>query len=190
MYFHGNVHTLFAETIRRLPFVLVALTPLACREGVGPKDTNAPQQISTDAQLYELVTQTAPFSAYPLFPRVDSVTIGTLNGSTAHRPLVRVRMNPAAFSILQDGRLPTGAMFPDGSILLKEIISGGTTTLYAMIYKDRTNPLAASGWLWAEYQPGGTVVFSISERGSGCVSCHMREQGPQHDFVRTFERQQ
>ena len=56
--------------------------------------------------------------------------------------------------------------------------------------KDRGNPLAGDGWLWAEYGPTGSVTFSVSNRGSACTSCHRREQGPQNDFVRTFERQQ
>ncbi len=189
MYSHRSIPIPSAGLITRSAVLFLAIASLGCTEEAAPDGSTGLQQIATDAQLYKLVTETAPYTTYVLFPRADSVTTGTLNGSTAHRPLVRVRMNPTAFSVLQDGRLPAGATFPDGSILFKEIVSAGTTTLFAMIYKDRTNPLAGSGWLWAEYEPDGSVFFSISERGSGCVSCHMREQGPQHDLVRTFERQ-
>lgn len=147
------------------------------------------QQISSDAQLFTLVTQIQPFALYALFPRADSVTSGTLNGSNAHQPMVRVSMNAKAFSALQNDTLPAGTAFPDSSIILKQIISGGQTILYALIYKDRSNPLAGNGWLWAEYQLDGVVMYSITNRGSSCTGCHAREQGPQHDFVRTFERQ-
>jgi len=158
---------------------------LSCRD----EGTSPPGGISTDAQLFTFVTQIQPFSAYTLFPRADSVASGTLNGSNAHQPMVRVSMNAKAFGALQNDTLPAGATFPDSSIIIKQIISNNQTILYALIYKDRSNPLAGNGWLWAEYQPDGGVMFSIMNRGSSCTGCHAREQGPQHDFVRTFERQ-
>jgi hypothetical protein len=148
--------------------------------------------VNSDSALFSLVTRTQSFRTYRLFPRVDSVTVGTLNGSTAHRPLVRVSMNAIAFSALRNDTLPAGAAFPDGSIIFKEIKdSVGLTLLYAVIYKERSNAFAetTSGWLWAEYYPDGSTIFSITTRGSGCIGCHSREQGPQNDFVRTFERQ-
>jgi hypothetical protein len=145
--------------------------------------------IGSDAELFRLVTQAEPFASYTLFPNADSVTSGTLNGSTAHQPLVRVSMNTVAFGILQDGSLPQGTDFPDGSIIFKEIMMNSQTILFAVIFKDRTNSLAANGWLWAEFYPDGGTAYSITGRGNGCTGCHAREQGPQHDFVRTFERQ-
>jgi len=175
--------------MNRLLLLFLSLVLLSCRDVGVPGETPVAEPISTDGALFALVTQAQPFSTYPLFPGVDSVASGTLNGSSAHRPLVRVRMNAVARTILKEGKFPDGGTFPDGSILFKEIISGETTVLYAIIYRDRSNPLAASGWLWAEYRPNGDAFFSITERGGGCVGCHMREQGPRHDLVRTFERQ-
>jgi len=146
-------------------------------------------QISSDRKLYTLVTQTQPFTSYVLFPRVDSVGSGTLNGSNAHRPLVRVRMNATAYGALQNDTLPSGDTFPDGSILLKEIIENGEVTLYAIMVRDRENPLAGAGRLWAELRPDGDVFYSITNRGEGCVGCHALEKGTTNDLVRTFERQ-
>ena len=160
----------------------------SCSDG-GSSPPATEVEISTDTQLFAHVTQSEPFDSYTLFPNVDSVTSGTLNGSTAHQPLVRVSMNPSALATLKNHKLPSGGSFPDGSIILKQIIAGGQTVLLTIIYKDHSNVLAGNGWLWAEYQPDGTVAFSIDNRGSGCVDCHMREEGPQNDFVRTFERQ-
>lgn len=168
---------------------LVSLLALSCKDKGAEQQNIQQQPLSTDAELFALVTATSPFAAYPLFPHADSVTSGTLNGSTAHQPLVRVRMNSTAFSFLQSGRFPAGGAFPDGSVIFKEIIINGRTEVYAVMYKDATNPLAGNGWLWAEYQPNGNILFSLTTRGSGCKGCHEREQGPQHDFVRTFERQ-
>jgi len=199
----------------RLHAVLKTLLFLACClascHDYGELQSPTPGlMISTDQELFALITQTQPFTSYALFPNADSVTSGTLNGSTAHQPLVRVSINDTAQRALQNGRLPAGTRFPDGSIILKQIMSGGPdgvpihaelfgvhrdvvgagqTILYAVIYKDQSNPLASNGWLWAEFQIDGTPFFSITRKGQACTECHSREQGVQNDFVRTFERQ-
>ena len=145
----------------------------------------------TDAALFALVAQTDPFGRYTVFPSADEFTTGRLDGSEAHRPVIRVSLNATAAGALQNGRLPSGARFPDGSIVFKEIkpTASASPTLYAVMVKDSANSLAGNGWLWAEYGPTGSVIFSISSRGSACTSCHQRDQGPRNDSVRTFERQ-
>ena len=174
--------------VRTLLFALIAIMISSCRSDEAPQPP-VDGKISTDQQLFTLISQTQPYSSYTLFPNADSVTQGTLNGSNAHQPMVRVSMNAVALNALQNDTLPAGSSFPDGSIIFKQIRTGGQTTLFAVIYKDRSNSLAANGWLWAEYAPNGNVAYSIDRGGSGCFSCHAREQGPQNDFVRTFERQ-
>ncbi|MBA3298163.1 MAG: cytochrome P460 family protein [Acidobacteria bacterium] len=147
--------------------------------------------IRTDAGLFQLITQTDAFGRYTVFPNAEELTTGRLNGSEAHRPVMRVSLNGTAAGALQNGRLPSGARFPDGSIVFKEIRPSATAspTLYAVMVKDSANSLAGNGWLWAEYGPTGSVTFSVSNRGSACTSCHQREQGPPNDLVRSFERQ-
>jgi len=147
------------------------------------------KEVSSDTDLVALFLRGEQYKAYRFFPNADSVAAGTLNGSNAHQPLVRVSMNDGAFSALNSGRLPQGSTFPDGSTIVKEIRQEGRTTLFAVMYRDRQHPLSGQGWLWAEYAPDGSVAVSIQSRGSGCVSCHSREQGVQNDLVRTFERQ-
>ena len=163
---------------------VVAPTPTAAPT---PAPTPSGVVISTDAALFALVTQTEPFASYSLFPNADAIN----RGPSGHLPTDRVTLNAKAASALQNGKLPPGSRFPDGSVVFKEILgSGGTTAiLYSVIYKDAANPLAANGWLWAEFNPGGSVAFSINNRGVGCTSCHSLGQGPTNDFVRTFERQ-
>jgi hypothetical protein len=155
------------------------------------KDLGDEQRLetTTDAQLFSLMTTVQPFSRYTLFPNADSVTTGTLNGSGAHQPEVRVSMNTSALGALSNGRLPAGSIFPDGAIIFKRIRSSTQPTVYAVMYKDASNSRAGNSWLWAEFSENGTVLFSIDRRGEGCISCHSREQGLQNDFVRTFERQ-
>lgn len=159
--------------------------------GTPTSPSSSGSAVRTDAALFALLTQADAFARYTVFPKADEFTAGRLNGSEAHRPVIRVSLNATAAGALQNGRLPSGGTFPDGSIVFKEIKSSATapTTLYAVMVKDRANSLAGNGWLWAEYGPTGSVTFSISNRGSACTSCHLREQGPGNDLVRTFERQ-
>jgi hypothetical protein len=137
--------------------------------------------------LLALVTQGQPFTGYVPFPNVDIIR----SGSSAHQPFVRVSMNETAFGILQNGQLSAGSAFPRGSIIFKETLAGagGAAVVYSIMYKDPSNSNAGNGWLWAEYRPDRSVGYSISNRGGACTGCHALEQGPTHDYVRTFERQ-
>lgn len=165
---------------------------MACDEStrtpVGPSPADG---IRDSAALFRVISQTDPFTDYTRFPNVEEFTVGRLDGSEAHRSIVRVSMNARALGALQSGRLPTAAQFPDGSIILKEVRgqADAPATVYAVMYKDAGNTLAGDGWLWAEFSPDGSVGYSVSNRGTACTSCHQREQGPQNDLVRTFERQ-
>jgi hypothetical protein len=167
---------------------VATLVAAGCSDSGAPPDGQPEQVVASDNELFRLITETSPYSQFPLFPGVDSVASGTLNGSGAHQPLVRVSMNPAALASLPADTLPAGGSFPRGAIIVKEIREGGATTLLAVMMKEPSSPHAAGGWLWAEYEPDGTVVFSVQRRGDGCVPCHSREQGPANDLVRTFER--
>jgi hypothetical protein len=175
------------RTLRRFAAGAGVLFALNCQD-VG-EGVPSGGEVSADAQLVAIFLRGEQYKAYRLFPDADSVTMGTLNGSNAHQPMVRVSMNDVAFAALGSGKLPQGSTFPDGSLIVKEIRQGGSTALFAVMYRDKLNPLSGQGWLWAEYAPDGSVVASIQSRGSGCVSCHSREQGGRNDLVRTFERQ-
>ena len=178
--------------------LVVALSSAVAACGSGGSTTETPTGPTTsmtgvrdDAALFRLVSQTDPFSRYTVFPNAEEFTTGRLNGSEAHRPVIRVSLNATAAAALPGGRLPANGRFPDGSIVLKEVkpSASAATTLYVVMVKDSANSLAANGWLWAEYNPSGSTVFSVNSRGSACTSCHLRERGPQNDLVLTIERQ-
>ena len=146
--------------------------------------------IVSDAALFTHVTQTQPFSSYALFPNLNAGADGVLTASSAHQPLIRVRLNATAAAALQNGRLPAGTSFPDGSVIFKEVLGNNRTAdLYAVMYKDRANALAGGGWLWAELRLDGSAVYSITRKGSDCTGCHSLTDGSRNDLVRIFERQ-
>lgn len=177
---------------RALGPLMAALLTAACSDTapMGPSPDSG-ETVRDDNSLFRAITQSDPFTGYTPFPNADELTEGRLNGSEAHRPIVRTSLNARALAALQNGRLPDGSQFPAGSIVFKEIRprADAAPTTYAVMYKDPGNPLAGNGWLWAEFAPNGSVGFSTSNRGIGCTSCHLREQGPRNDLVRTFERQ-
>lgn len=172
-------------------FPLVFLTVACGNDGAVAPSGQSGSGIQDDASLFRLITQTEPLTAYVPFPNAEEFTAGRLNGSEAHRPIVRTSLNARAMSALQMGRLPAGSRFPDGSVVLKEIKPSavGPATTYAVMYRDASNRFASNGWVWAEFSPSGSVQYASSNRGAACTSCHQRERGPQNDLVRTFERQ-
>ena len=98
----------------------------------------------------------------------------------------KLRFNSiAAAALNSSGELPVGSSFPTGSILVKEVISGNSISLYAVMKKDPSHPNAGSGWVWGEYNIDGTALFSTGKKGNGCVSCH--GESPNRNLVRTFD---
>jgi hypothetical protein len=157
-----------------------------------PATTMAPAPtITDDASLFRLFTRTDPVAAYAPFPNAEEFASGRLNGSEAHRPIVRVRLNARAAGALVNGRLPATGRFPDGSLLVKEVRpdASAAVDVYAVMYRDAASPLAGEGWIWAEFRPDGSVFYPVAGRGRSCTGCHERAEGPQNDRVRTFERQ-
>jgi hypothetical protein len=178
---------------RQLSMVSALLLVVACNENTRPPAGPSPADggIRDSAALFQLITETDPLAGYALFPNAEESTAGRLNGSEAHPSIVRVSMNGRALGALQNGRLPVGSQFPDGSLILKEIRprADAPVSVYAAMYKDAGSTLAGDRWLWAEFSPDGSVGYSVSNRGTACRSCHQREQGRLNDLVRTFERQ-
>lgn len=114
----------------------------------GAGGISTPSAISTDEELFTLITQAQPFRSYTPFPNLNTSAAGTLTASSAHQPVIRVSINAVAASALPTGSLPPGASFPDGSVIFKEVLgTNGVVNLYAVMYKDRRNTLAGNGWL-------------------------------------------
>lgn len=98
----------------------------------------------------------------------------------------KLKFNAAAVSQLDAaGKLPPGSSFSDGALIVKEVYSGNTLTLYAVMKKDSKSKFSSKGWVWAELQPNGKVRYNVSKKGEGCVSCHSTIN--HRDFTRSFD---
>lgn len=98
----------------------------------------------------------------------------------------KLRFNTTALAALDStGELPIGSSFPTGSIIVKDIFNGSNISLYAVMKKDPSNKNAGSGWIWAEFNPDGSVFFNTNKKGSSCTGCH--SGSPSRDLTRTFD---
>ncbi|HET9424475.1 MAG TPA: hypothetical protein VFO55_03815 [Gemmatimonadaceae bacterium] len=152
--------------------ILLALALGACShdplEGLVPGTGPA----VSDTDLRMLVQ---PSGAWAYFRNV-STPIARASTSPHPEPFIRVRYNAfAATQLDAGGFVKTGAVFPDSSVIVKELSDGATvSTLAVMMKLNGSRSAGFGGWIWAEYTPAGTVRYSTTERGGACSSCHAR----------------
>lgn len=153
---------------------LILITLQSCKKDKEeePKITNI------DPEIYSNATA----SGYVFYQNGD-----LLSGvSPSPHGAFKLRFNSIAAAALDStGELPSGNTFPSGSIIVKDIYSGSTLTTYAVMKKDPSNEFSGNGWVWAEYKPDGTVLFTTANKGNGCISCHSGT--PNRDLTRTFD---
>jgi hypothetical protein len=100
----------------------------------------------------------------------------------------RVKFNAIAASVLdENGRLPKGSVFPEGSMIVKEGYKkqDGPLHEYAIMKKVSSSENAKEGWLWTELDETGETKYSISLNGRKCLSCHLNASN--RDGTRMFD---
>ena len=116
-------------------------------------------------------------SAFIYYKNADSVVYPG-NTASPHGSF-KLKFNKTAWKVLTDnGKLPAGAKFPEGSMIVKEVWRNNSVSLYSLMYKHRQQ------WLWAEIEPGGNVHYSVKKDPSVCTDCH--QQTGHRDFVMSF----
>jgi hypothetical protein len=106
---------------------------------------------------------------------------------SAHNLWFRVKYNRIASAALTDqGKLPAGGSFPEGSLVVKELFDeeNGDLKLLAVMEKSLGASTAGAGWNWVEFKPDGSVFFKLASKGEGCISCHSEQD---RDFNRIFD---
>ena len=96
-------------------------------------------------------------------------------GSTHPKPWLRTRFNAIASAMLDaDGKVIKGTVFPEGSMIVKEMFDDDKVSgLYSILYKNSSNEFAdKKGWVWATLNMDGTVRESASNKGNACINCH------------------
>lgn len=109
-------------------------------------------------------------SSFSNYQGVDSIL--TPNGPSPHGPF-KLRFNITAQSALDStGKLPEGAAFPEGSIVLKEVYNAGTISYYVAIKKSSKHENAAGNWLWYGFYNDGSIKYNPADKGINCINCH------------------
>lgn len=91
----------------------------------------------------------------------------------------KLKFNKIATAVLTDaGKIPAGYVFPEGSMVVKQIMNGNTIVFYAFMYKYN------GSWLWGEAKPNRDLVHGVNDNASICTSCH--QQTGNRDWVTSF----
>lgn len=131
----------------------------------------------TDLKLYEMTKETIGFIWY----KNSSSLLAKSAGSGHPQPFLRTRYNSIAATQLDpNGKIVSGALFPEGSLIVKELFDNSTKLgRYAILYKNSGSADSdAKGWVWGYINSDGTVEEAASKKGSSCISCH-----PQADNI-------
>jgi len=125
----------------------------------------------TDKELYDMAKETAGFTWF----KNSNALLNKSSGSGHSQAFLRTRYNAiAATQLDSSGRIKAGAVFPEGSLIVKELNENASTlSRYAVLYKKQSSADAdAKGWVWGYINANGTMAESASKKGSACISCH------------------
>lgn len=158
-------------------FILGMLTLDSCKKDEDLK--------GTDLQLFEMAKETQGFTWYmnsgELLPKSS--------GSGHNYPYLRTRYNTEASTQLDpDGKIKADAVFPEGSVVVKELYKDGSTLgRYAVLYKDPGNADAdANGWVWGYIDADGDVAEPASKKGTSCINCHSQDGSIDYMLMNKF----
>ena len=155
--------------MKSFKFALLVLGTLSCAndplKGLAPGSGPA----VSDVALYALAQ---PAASWTFFKRSSTPIARSSRPHPETHALVRYNAR-AATQLDAAGRVRSGAVFPDSSIIVKELSNGSTLITYAVMMKLRGSSSAGfDGWIWAEFEPNGAVKYSTTGRGGACSSCH------------------
>lgn len=148
-------------------FTLISTIFYSCTKDIGIN----PLLAYSNKALLDSAKNESAFVYYKNLP--STVYSGSFG---AHGPF-KLKFNKIANAALTDnGKLPVGQQFPNGSFIVKEI---QLNDIYAVIYKKD------GSWLWAEFKSDGSIIHSVNKDATTtCVNCH--SQSGQRDFVMSF----
>src|SRR5688572_9428178 len=117
--------------------------------------------IGLDKKLLEMAQSSMGFTWF----NHSNAYLQKSEGSTHPKPWLRTRFNVIASTMLdQDGRVIKGSVFPESSLIVKEMYNDDKLSgLYSILYKNKGNEFAdRNGWVWATINMDGTVRESVT----------------------------
>lgn len=138
-----------------------------------------------DKQLYDMSKSTDGFTWF----KNTGELLDKSSGSGHSFQFLRTRFNPTAATKLDStGRIMADAIFPEGSLIVKELY-GDANSLdrYAILYKDSDNSSAdANGWVWGYINSDESVAVSATDKGNQCIGCHTQDGSIDYMLMNKF----
>ncbi len=170
--------------MKKILYIFSALTlclPIACKKEEQKEDPALAKGL-TDESMYASVKDNSGYVYYK-----NDASIKASSKSTAHGTWFNLLFNSVASAALTDnGKLPVGVSFPEGSIVVKELYETqqGGLKYIAVMQKASKNENQNGGWVWGEFEADGKVYSGIGTKGGGCAGFH---SSCDRDKVRAFE---
>ena len=162
----------------KITFIIMTTILLSsCKKEQVPNDV--------DVKLYNMSVIETGFSWY----KFTDAYLDKSSGSGHNFPFLRTRYNGVAATVLDvDGKIQVGANFPEGSLIVKELINDDLSIgRYAILYKESDNDFAdANGWVWGYINGDKTIAAPASEKGAACISCHQQSGNIDYMLMNTF----
>jgi len=139
----------------------------------------------TDKELYEMAIATEGFVWY----NNSEALLGRSSGSGHTAPFLRTRYNSvAATQLNEDGKILDNAIFPEESLVVKELYSDESALYqYAILLKNTSSEYAdKDGWVWGYVDSSGKVLESATKKGVSCISCHTQNGSIDHMLMNRF----
>jgi hypothetical protein len=152
----------------RSAIILPLFLMLACAKKVG---TN-PDLAYSDLSLLDSARNTNH-----TYYKNDPAQVLNAAGNSPHGSF-KLRFNSVAFKALTDNnKLPVNGKFPEGSLVIKDVLVNGTIGVYAYMFKRN------GAWLWGEAQSDGKFLYT-QNNAAVCTGCH--GQAGNRDLVLSF----
>ena len=138
-----------------------------------------------DLELFKMAQETSGFTWY----KNTDALLPKSSGSGHNFPSLRTRYNSIAATQLDvAGKIESTALFPEGSLVVKELINDdGSLARYAILFKAANDENAdANGWVWGYINGDQTIASSASEKGASCISCHQQAGNIDYMLMNTY----
>lgn len=126
-----------------------------------------------DREMFDLAQASSGFTYY----KNSNALLSSSSGSGHSEDFLKTKYNAIAATMLDaNGKIIPSSVFPEGSLIVKELYENSTTIgRYAILYKQSTNENAdANGWVWGYINADASVAAPASDKGSACISCHLQ----------------
>ena len=138
-----------------------------------------------DLELFKMASETSGFTWY----KNSDQLLPKSSGSGHNFPSLRTRFNTIAATQLDaTGKIESTALFPEGSLIVKELINDDESLgRYAILFKAANDENAdANGWVWGYLNEDQTIASSAKEKGASCISCHQQAGNIDYMLMNTF----